>query len=41
VIIKIPKTDKEIEAQNNRIAGYVVNVFISMVTALIIVFLSK
>ena len=41
MFIKIPKNNNEIEEQNKRITGYVVNVLISMITSLIIVFLCK
>ena len=41
MFIKIPKNDKEIEEQNKRIVGYVINILISMITSLIIMFLCK
>ncbi|MDU7782761.1 MAG: hypothetical protein E7K03_05425 [Clostridium perfringens] len=41
MFIKIPKNDNEIEEQNKRITGYVINILISMITSLIIVFLCK
>lgn len=41
MFIKIPQNNKEIEEQNNRIIGYVINILISMLTSLIIMFLFK
>ena len=41
MFIKIPKNNKEIEEQNKRIIGYVINILISMITSLIIVFSCK
>jgi len=41
MFIKMPKNDKEIEEQNKRIVGYVINILISVITSLIIMFLYK